>query len=603
MFLAQENRHIAQQSNFEKIPGAPVAYWVSKNVIKIFENNKLNDYVKAVKGLDTCDNDRFTRIWYEVAFAKISFDKEDTYDTYSHKWYPYCKGGGYSKWYGFMERIVNWENDGVVLRNIRNENGKIKSRPQNVNYYFKEGLTWSTITSYKLSLRYMKNCIFGGGGSAMFCEDNLFYYLGYVNSVVAEYILKILNPTLNFLVGDILSLPIIFENGKKFIIDGLVKNNIDLSKYDWDSFETSWDFEKHPLIMCHLGVTDENGNEVGYIEDAYNEWEFDCNERFNQLKANEEELNRIFIDIYGLQDELVPEVEDKDVTVRKADLQRDIKSLISYAVGCMFGRYSLVEDGLIYAGGDWNEKFESYTATNGELSEYTFRELSHYKHSELSRKFYYLKSEKKKALYCSKVDYDNIIPITDEEYFDDDIVGLFCDWLEKVYGKKTLEQNLDFIANALGNKGNTSREVIRNYFLKDFFKDHCKIYQKRPIYWLFDSGKQNGFKALIYMHRYDENTVGNLRVDYLHRMQDVYEKEIDRMQDTINNSGHSRDVAAANKRKEKLVKQLKECKDYDEKIAHIALARIPIDLDDGVKVNYEKVQTVGSKKYQVLAKI
>lgn len=340
------------------------------------------------------------------------------------------------------------------------------------------------------------------------------------------------------------------------------------------------------------------------IADKYKEWEQECNQRFQKLKQNEEELNRIFIDIYGLQDELTPEVEDKDVTVRKADLQREIKSLISYAVGCMFGRYSLEREGLIYAGGDWNEKFNAYTATNAELKNYTLGELHNFTHGELGTKFYYLKGTNKKALFCNKVNYDNIIPICDEDYFEDDIVNLFCKWLENAYGKETLRQNLDFIAEALGNKGNTSREVIRNYFLNDFIKDHIKTYQKRPIYWLFDSGKKNGFKALCYMHRWNADTIGNMRVEYLHRMQRVYEKEIKRMQDIIDNSKDNKEISNATKRREKLQKQLKETKDYDALVAHLALSRIDIDLDDGVKVNYEKVQTApDGKKMQILAKI
>lgn len=300
------------------------------------------------------------------------------------------------------------------------------------------------------------------------------------------------------------------------------------------------------------------------ISDKFKEWEQECETRFNTLKANEEELNRIFIEIYGLQDELTPDVEDKDVTVRKADLQREIKSLISYAVGCMFGRYSLDVEGLAYAGGEWDS------------SKYT----------------------------TFIPDADNCIPVTDEEYFEDDIVGLFCGWLKKVYGSETLEENLDFIASAIGNKGKTSREIIRNYFLSDFIKDHIRIYQKRPIYWLFDSGKQNGFKALVYMHRWNADTIGNMRVEYLHRMQTVYEKELARMQEIIDNSTDSKEISAASKRKEKLQKQLKETKDYDAMIAHLALSRIDIDLDDGVKVNYEKVQTApDGKKMQILVKM
>jgi type II restriction/modification system DNA methylase subunit YeeA len=317
------------------------------------------------------------------------------------------------------------------------------------------------------------------------------------------------------------------------------------------------------------------------ISDKYEQWKEECEQRFLKLKENEEELNSIFIDIYGLNDELTPDVADKDITVHRVydskddvpesmkgsnyvrTLHDEIVSLVSYAVGCMFGRYSLDVDGLAYAGGEWDEsKYKTFIP-----------------------------------------DADNCIPITDEEYFEDDIVGLFCAWLKKVYGEDTFEENLDFIANALGNKGKTSREVIRNYFLTDFIKDHIKTYQKRPIYWLFDSGKQNGFKALVYMHRWNADTIGNVRVEYLHRIQRVYEKEITRMQEIIDNSHDNKEISNATKRKEKLQKQIKETKDYDAKIAHLALSRIDIDLDDGVKVNYEKVQTADGKKMQILAKI
>lgn len=384
--------------------------------------------------------------------------------------------------------------------------------------------------------------------------------------------MSIQNPALNFQVGNLKNVPVVFD--KKIEIERLSNSCIGLSKTDWDSFENSWDFLQHPLIryssfsMEKMREDDKKYfKDMNCIEDAFTNWQNECFLRFNQIKANEEELNRIFIDIYGLQDELTPEVEDKDITVCKADLQRDIKSLISYAVGCMFGRYSLDVEGLAYAGGDWDDnKYSTFIP-----------------------------------------DKDNIIPITDEEYFEDDIFGLFCSWLKKVYGKDTLEQNLDFIASALSNKGSTSREIIRNYFVNDFFKDHCATYSvtgsgKRPIYWLFDSGKQNGFKALIYLHRYNADTVGNLRVDYLHRMQRIYESEIKRMQDMIDHSTNSREVGTATKRREKLQKQLKECRDYDEKIGHLALSRIELDLDDGVKANYRKVQTARDGRfYEVLA--
>ena len=354
------------------------------------------------------------------------------------------------------------------------------------------------------------------------------------------------------------------------------------------------------------------------ISEKFAAWKAECEARFQQLKANEEELNRIFIDIYGLQDELTPEVADRDITVHRVydskddvpesmkgssyvrTLRDEIVSLLFYAVGCMFGRYSLDVEGLVYAGGNFEDFYRKDRLVDENGSAITFGGIR----LAVSKDYTYVKVNGQWVESTIPVDADNILPITDEEYLDDDIVSRLCDWLKVVYGADTLEENLDFIAGALENKGNSSREIIRSYFLKDFFKDHCKTYQKRPIYWLFDSGKQNGFKALIYLHRYTPDTIGNLRVDYLHKMQRVYESEINRMQDMIDHSTNAREVAASTKRKEKLQKQLKECRDYDEMIAHLALSRIELDLDDGVKVNYEKIQTASDgKKYSVLAKI
>lgn len=549
MFLAGKNRYPAQQSNFAKIPGSPVAYWVSNSAFNAFTSGKAFPG-ETKKGVLTGDNDRFLRIWHEVENHKIGFTMHSHNDMVSSglKWFPVTSGGYMRKWYGNFDTIVNLENDGLEIRTtVKNY------RLREATYYFQEAVTWTEVSSGLFSCRYVpKGILFGNGGPvSFFFNDRLYYSLGLLNSKVAMSILHYLAPTINYGPEQINKLPILYGETDK--VEKLVNLNILSARYDWDSFETSWDFVKHPLIRP-----------VSTVADAFAQWEDECNERFNQLKANEEELNRIFIDIYGLQDELSPEVEDKDVTVHKADLQRDIKSLLSYAVGCMFGRYSLDTEGLAYAGGDWDEsKYKTFLP-----------------------------------------DVDGILPITDEEYLGDDIVTRLCSWLKVVYGEDTLEENLDFIAKALGGRGNSSREIIRNYFLKDFFKDHCKIYQKRPIYWLFDSGKQNGFKALIYLHRYTPDTIGNLRVDYLHKMQRVYESEIGRMQDMIDHSTNAREVAAATKRKEKLQKQLKECREYDEMIGHLALSRTALDLDDGVKVNYEKIQTASDgKKYPVLAKI
>lgn len=558
LFLDQKGRFVAKQNDFLRIPGTPIAYWLGENLISAFSNSSINNIGAAKQGLATGDNERFLRFWEEVSFSNIGFNAQTRAESVQTgcKWFPCNKGGAFRKWYGNNDYVVNWFNDGQEIRNFKGENGKLKSRPQNMDYYFREGITWSTLSIGQLSMRVSpRGHLFETKGSVIFFNDPSLskYVLGLVNSKVVNELLKVLCPTVDFHEGPISKLPVILNTTVKSQVDNIVEQNIYISKTDWDSFESSWGFQRHPLIQP-----------VSTIEEAFAQWKVECSKRFDQLKANEEELNRIFIDIYGLQDELVPEVEDKDVTVRKADLQRDIKSLLSYAVGCMFGRYSLDTEGLSYAGGDWDEsKYKTFLP-----------------------------------------DVDGILPITDEEYLGDDIVTRLCSWLKVVYGEDTLEENLDFIAKALGGRGNSSREIIRSYFLKDFFKDHCKTYQKRPIYWLFDSGKQNGFKALIYLHRYTPDTIGNLRVDYLHKMQRVYESEIGRMQDMIEHSTNAREVAAATKRKEKLQKQLKECRDYDEMIAHLALSRIELDLDDGVKVNYEKIQTASDgKKYSVLAKI
>lgn len=547
--------------NFSKIPGSPIAYWVSENGLEIYELGKpLGEIAAPRKGNSTSDNNRFLRLWHEVNHNKINLHcKEiDIEQTKKQRWFPYNKGGGYRKWYGFNEYLIDWYNDAAEIRSIKS------AVVANYQYFMKPGLTWSTLSSKAFSVRWFdEGYIFDNGGCCIFeLGSKRKYIIALLNSKVFTFMFGQLNPTLNFQSGEVAKFPVIYELNND--IDVLSESNVQISKAEYDSFETSWDFVRHPLVQGVFKLSLENSLAEKYIEASYMNWEKGCNNRFNTLKANEEELNRIFIDIYGLQDELTPEVEDKDVTVRQADLTRDIKSFISYAVGCMFGRYSLDVDGLTYAGGDWDDsKYSTFIP-----------------------------------------DTDNVIPITDEEYFADDIVGLFVAFVKKVYGEETLEENLDFIAKALGNKGDTSREVIRNYFVKDFYKDHVKTYQKRPIYWLYDSGKQDGFKALIYMHRYNSDTTGKVRVDYLHKMQRTYMSEIDRMQDMIDNSNNPREVAQSEKRKEKLIKQLKETKDYDEKIAHLALSRIAIDLDDGVKVNYDKVQTAQDGKIlNVLGKI
>ena len=590
LYLSGTKCYVARQADFVKIPGMPVAYWLSNIYFELFSKlPTLSNSVDFCKGLATMDNERFLRLWEEVNWKNACVTAIDAAEGKESKkrWFAYNKGGTFRRWYGNRDYMINWFDDGKELKDNVVKcygGGSYTKEVRNEEKYFCEGITWSTLASGLISIRYSpKGCIFDSKGSMGFAKggQNIYALTAFLNSCVAQKFLEVLSPTLDYNIGGLNNLPFVdvpdnaIETCKECIRD---------SAYDWDSFETSWDFKKHPLLR-----------NVSTISEAFTQWQAECDDRFNQLKANEEELNRIFIDIYGLQDELTPEVEDKDVTVRKADLQRDIKSLLSYAVGCMFGRYSTYKDGLLFAGEPYSLQafVDKMNERPGTISS-----------EELERAY------RNEGIVVDEMffpDADNVIPITDEEYLDDDIVSRLCAWLKAVYGADTLEASLDYIAKALGNKGSTSREIIRNYFLNDFFKDHCQTYSvtgsgKRPIYWLFDSGKQNGFKALVYLHRYTPDTIGNLRIDYLHKMQRVYESEINRMQDMMDHSGNAREVAAASKRKDKLAKQLKECREYDEKISHLALSRIELDLDDGVKVNYRKLQTAQDGKfYEVLA--
>lgn len=614
LFLSGVKNNVVQQSEFNKIPGTPIAYWATNTIIDAFQKKKLSELGQIAQGLITGDTSRFTRLWFEVERAKFKFDAIDSENVIENgiKWVPYNKGGTYRKWYGNNDYVVNWENDGYEIKNFTDENGKLRSRPQGSDFYFKDIITWTKISSSKISFRHKEaGHISSEAGMTIYVPvDIRRYILGFCNSKVADSILQMLSPTLNYELGDIGKLPIVIDMNQKDTLNNIVINNEKISKQDWDQFEVSWSFNRNPLvsIISHNRVIFDDTTDIDLAE-CYTCWENECNERFNQLKANEEELNRIFIDIYGLQDELTPEVEDKDVTVRKADLQRDIKSLVSYAVGCMFGRYSLDEEGLVLAGQPFEAHFFEASAP---VCGTGFAGAPGA--SVPIGEFYYKTGEGvKKCTY--NPDKDNIIPICDEEYFSDDIVSRFCEWVKIVYGEKSLETNLDFIAKALGNKGNTSREVIRNYFLNDFFKDHCNTYSvtgsgKRPIYWLFDSGKQNGFKALIYMHRYDADTVGRVRTDYLHKAQKYVETAMQSVQYTIDNATSASEKSKATKAVTKYTKQLAEMRIYDEAIAHVANQRIEIDLDDGVKVNYAKFQGVevaqeGKKalKVDLLAKI
>ena len=612
-FLSGKGQFTADQTNFSRIPGSPVSYWVSKTIVKSFEEfSPLGNVAKLLAGTSTGDNTKYQRIWYEVSEGAIS---RCAPKDMSKRWYPCNTGGEFKKYTPNVDKVIDWENDGYRIKRQVNSRGNIGSAVRNRAFFFLDGITWNKLSSSNFGVRFLpKGYISDDTARVMIVpETEKEILFGFLCSKVCKYYLQLLSPTMSFTNAELERLPIADVEDKSVIRSKICKNSL-LSQKDRDYYETSWDFKRHPMLN-HRKITD-----------AYTAWKSDCEARFLQLKVNEEELNHIFIDIYGLQDELTPDVADKDVTVHRVfDIKDDVPesmkgsnyvrtmrdevvSLISYAVGCMFGRYSIHKDGIVYAGGDWSEKYGSYNGTFDDLKEYTFAETGNFTNGELSKKFCYLRSEDKKPLFCYHVDYDNIIPICDDEYFEDDIVGLFVKFVKTVYGEDTLEENLKFIADALGGKG-TSREVIRKYFMDEFYKDHCKTYQKRPIYWLFDSGKQNGFKALIYMHRYTPDTVGLIRSMYLHKVQAAIETAKQNAEYVISTSSSATEKATSSKKRDKYIKQLNELRPYYQALSHVALQRIDMDLDNGVKANYQlfqnvEISTEGKKqKIDLLAKI
>lgn len=536
----------ANTKSFAKIPGCPISYWTYFDY-NIFQCTMKQYFVSG--GRNKTHNDaKYVRFFWEIDYTQMGD---------LHKWRHYLNGGSYRKYYGNNIEVVLWSTE--ACSEYKSHGGLLNQDAINV-----EGIYWNKITSntpgFCLKNKYW---IFSSNAPAIVGdkEDIIYLALAFLNSKVLSYFLQSINPTMTTNVGDILSMPFFYKYEKN--IRRIAQENISISRADWDAFETSWDFQSHPLAptayerreQLSYGIhSAERKKSITLLANRYTYWEQACNDRFSILKKNEEELNRIFIDIYGLADELTPEVEDKDVTVRRADLPRDIRSLISYAVGCMFGRYSLDTPGLVYAGGEWDD------------SKYT----------------------------TFLPDEDAIIPICDDEYFDDDIVGRFVEFIATVFGKETLEENLQFIADALGGRG-SSREVIRSYFLTGFYADHVKTYQKRPIYWLFDSGKKNGFKCLVYMHRYCPDTIARIRTDYVHEQQSRYRTAIESLEQARDNAATAGDKVKAGKKLAAVEAQAKELLEYEEKIHHLADQMIAIDLDDGVKHNYAIFQDVLAK--------
>lgn len=532
------------QNNFPKIPRSPIAYWVSEQIYKDFSNNlSINDINPPRFGMSTSDNKRFVRAWTEIGFNQFSIPKKN-YKLIDHtkKWYPYNNGGKFRRWYGDNNDVVNWKNDGEEIKQFK------RSAVRNQDFYLHPGITWTAISSGRIGVRFFDaGFLFSSAGFCIFGDKNRKYLLGLLNSVVGLSFLKILSSTINFNVGDIARIPVVFDNKRQLEIADFVNKCINISRQEWDAFETSWDFQRSPLIT-------ENGSTQN-LKQAYENWATEAEDRFNQLKSNEEELNKTFIDLYGLQDELTPEEDDKDVSVRKADKVRDIKAFLSYFIGCVFGRYSLDEDGLIYAGGEWNpDKYKKFQPNK-----------------------------------------DNIVLLTDRQYFDDerDIIVRLKEFLSDIYSPASLSENLDFIAKTLDpkkfEKGTSSEEIIRNYFINDFYKDHEKIYQKRPIYWEFNSGRNKGFKALMYLHRYTPEELAMVRT-YLHDLQPAMNNliEIDKKLVEQETTAHAK--SQYRKIITKVQKQLEEMIKYDQILDHLSQNPIELDLDDGVLVNHEKLQ-------------
>ncbi len=573
------------------IPGEPFAYWINKNILNIFSSFEyLNELAKPRQGIATSDNKRFLREWFEVDINKIKFNALNSEDAEKSrkKWFPYNKGGEYRKWYGNNEFVINWECNGKEVKEYAAKLYKSYSRTiKNEEFYFKNGLTY-TFISEDMGVRYSQNgFIFDVAGSSIFfeSEEQINIVLALLCSKVSKLFLDIMNPTYNIQVGDIKNIPIskkLFYDEISSKIKSLTHKNIIISKREWDSFETSWNFKTHPLLLVESGElrvesnVEENKLQItscplrnNYISHAFDSWKSFTDEQFEHLKRNEEELNRIFIEIYGLQDELTPEIDDNDVTIRKADRERDIKSFISFAVGCMFGRYSIDKEGLVYAGNSAN----SGECNNEEDLRFTKQPVCNINYA---------------------ANASNVILVEQEEYFKDDIVSKFICFVKILYGKETLEENLDFIAESIGRKlSETSIQCIRRYFFKDFYKDHLKIYKKKPIYWLFKSGKNEGFKALIYMHRYNEETIEKVKTDYLQLMEPKYQKEINRRQLMADSENHTfKERSNTKKNIQKISEKIEECREYDEFMTYLANKKISIDLDEGVKINYAKFQGI-----------
>lgn len=549
-FPSKNERNICSlPDEFKRIPGSPIAYWVPESVRVAYGRSlPVSKYAVAKQGLATADNNNFLRQWYEVDFSKIGFGVPsiEEAEVSGKKFFPYNKGGEFCKWYGNQLYVVNWENNGHEIRNFSDENGNIRSRPQNTQCYFKPSVSWSDVTSGIASFRYFpKGFIYDITGMSAQSDDeeNLFRVLAYCNSKLIQWVTKTVNPTMHFQIGNYSSLPVI-EAAFRLIDTDLVREAITITKNNCEFYEVSWGFGVSPIVS--------NLSSTFKIQDSWVEWRDKLIWAKERVKAIEEGNNKNIINEFGLADEISFEVEDDHITLSVADRESDSSDLISYAVGCMMGRYSLDEPGLIYAQSG-NIGFDP--------TRYT--------------KF--------------QADVDGIIPVTDESWFEDDAAERVREFVKVIWGVDTLVENMEWLADSLGRKaGESSDEVTRRYLSTNFYKDHLQTYKKRPIYWLFSSGKQKAFECIVYLHRYNEGTLSRMRMEYVVPLQSRMQARIDKLTDDINSATGSAQQKNLQKRKDKLTKQLEELRRFDENLRPYADQRITLDLDDGVRINYGK---------------
>ena len=560
-FANKDNYYVRSNSEYNSIPGGLYAYWITQKSIEQFEKGMLGDSVVASVGIQTGDNDLFLRFWWEVDKSEIKFDARDVNDSFQEKkWFPYNKGGEYRRWYGNDYMVINWKNDGEAIKKNSELTGHHYQQYAN-SLKFKPFITWSRVTTGIPAFRYKDYGYLSdmAGFSLYGEEDELYNVLGFCNSIVARYYLDFLAPTLNIMTGPVLSMP---YNKEGVNVKDVVSEMVEDAKAEWDDYEYSFGFTRHPLMKESL-----DGKSV-YIKDLFTEWEEKCKTRFEKVKNNEKKNNEIFINTFGLNSELSAEIDDSDVSVRLADLERDIKSLISYAVGCVMGRYSINNQGIAFAGGKWDA-------------------------SKYPEEF-------------QPCEY-GVMPITEEQYFEEDLCTKVIDFLRISYGEETLADNLKYISSALKpNSYDSPKKIIREYLFGEFFDDHYQIYQHRPIYWQMDSGKVGGFRAILYMHRYNENTLPFVRTEFIQDLRYKYEEDMLRKKERIESASSTAEKNSIKKEITVLDKKVMECAAYDELLNHItsSMDKYSIELDEGVKCNYSKFIAVdGDKNKNILTAV